>query len=195
MPAAIARRPDLQIRRVQREIALAQVQLSQADLNLRTHVFASGATAKMLQGGISTLPPGYTLGTRMSWLLVDWGAAKAGIRQAELEASTADEQYADGLLQTELEVEQAHAAMSASRENILTASAVLEIAKVGLASARTRFKAGIGTQTDVLLALNDLNQAEGNRVRAITSYNTALAGLQRKVLAEGLLEQPGAGAR
>ncbi|GBE93228.1 outer membrane efflux protein [Nostoc cycadae WK-1] len=49
--------------------------------------------------------------------------------------------------------------------------------------ARIRYQAGVGTQTEVIEAENDLTRAEGNRVTAILDYNRALANLQRAVSA------------
>jgi OMF family outer membrane factor len=55
--------------------------------------------------------------------------------------------------------------------------------------ARLRFQAGVGTQSDVISAENELSRSEGNRVQAILGYNRALAAMQRAVsnLAAGQL--------
>ena len=47
--------------------------------------------------------------------------------------------------------------------------------------ARLRFQAGVGTQTEVIDAEDDLTEAEGNRVTAIIEYNRSLATLQRNI--------------
>jgi outer membrane protein TolC len=67
-------------------------------------------------------------------------------------------------------------------ENIQAASIALEEqAREALRLARLRFQAGIGTQTDIINAENDLLNAEGNRVTTILNYNRAAAGLQRAI--------------
>ncbi len=58
----------------------------------------------------------------------------------------------------------------------------MEQAREALRLARLRFQAGVGTQTDVISAENDLTQAEGNRVTAILDYNRALASLNRAII-------------
>ena len=52
-------------------------------------------------------------------------------------------------------------------------------AQENLELARLRFQAGVGTQTDVLIADRDLTQARVNRLNAIIDYNRALASIQR----------------
>ncbi|BAY15312.1 outer membrane efflux protein [Anabaenopsis circularis NIES-21] len=64
-----------------------------------------------------------------------------------------------------------------------TSSVGLEQAREALNIARIRYQAGVGTQTEVIEAENDLTRAEGNRVTAILDYNRALANLQRAVSA------------
>jgi outer membrane protein TolC len=64
---------------------------------------------------------------------------------------------------------------------VQTSSVALNQAREALNLARLRFQAGVGTQTEVIAAENDLTRAEGNRVTAILDYNRALANLQRSV--------------
>jgi len=64
-------------------------------------------------------------------------------------------------------------------DNVQTAECGLEQAKEALRLARLRFQSGVGTQTDVINAENDLTTAEGNRVTAILDYNRSLAQLER----------------
>ncbi|MFM9159811.1 MAG: TolC family protein, partial [Dolichospermum sp.] len=71
-------------------------------------------------------------------------------------------------------------------ENVHTDNVALDQARESLLLARLRFQAGVGTQTDVINALNDLTRSEGNRVKAILDYNRALTELQRYVTAKGL---------
>ena len=55
------------------------------------------------------------------------------------------------------------------------------LADESLRLARMRFKAGVGTQTDVISAQTELNTARGNYLQAVTDYNRAFVQLKREV--------------
>lgn len=76
--------------------------------------------------------------------------------------------------------------LQSNLENVQTTNVALEQAKEALRLGRLRFQAGVGTQTDVINAQNDLIKAEGKRVQAILDYNRALAQLQRAVTVIGV---------
>ncbi len=124
---------------------------------------------------------GYSLGASFSLNLFDGGAARARARQEEANIAIAETNFADVRNQIRFEVEQAYADLQSNSDNILTSSVALEQAREALRLARLRFQAGVGTQTDVINAENDLTNAEGNRVTAILDYNRALASLQRAI--------------
>ena len=187
---ALERRPSIQERKTQEAMARAQSQLAWSNRGLQSQVFANGGTLNQVPGmaaaaGMPTGPE-MTFGARVSWLLVDWGANEQAARQADLQAEAATTQVEDAELQVRFDVEQAYAQLEAARVNIQVSTVALEVAKQGLESARLRFKGGVGTQTDVLLAQEDLVQAEGNRVRAILAFNRAVAALERVAAAKGL---------
>jgi outer membrane protein TolC len=123
----------------------------------------------------------YSLGANLSLNLFDGGAARARARQAEANIAIAETSFANQRNQIRFEVEQAYSNLQSNLENIQTASIALEQAREALRLARLRFQAGVGTQTEVIDAEDDLTQAEGARVNAILSYNRALANLQRSV--------------
>jgi outer membrane protein TolC len=123
----------------------------------------------------------YSVGANLSLNLFDGGAARARARQAEANIAIAENSFANQRNQIRFEVEQAYSNLQSNLENIQTASIALEQAREALRLARLRFQAGVGTQTEVIDAEDDLTQAEGARVNAILSYNRALANLQRSV--------------
>ncbi len=123
----------------------------------------------------------YSVGANLSLNLFDGGAARARARQAEANIAIAETSFANQRNQIRFEVEQAYSNLQSNLENIQTASIALEQAREALRLARLRFQAGVGTQTEVIDAEDDLTQAEGARVNAILSYNRALANLQRSV--------------
>lgn len=189
---ALSRRPELRLRDLSREISLQSAKLAWSARWPQSNLFASGDTTTVAPGlsggtfGGFPTGPNVTLGARLSWLLVDWGANGAAARQSEIGADIESTQKADVTLQVQLDVEQAYATMTAASANIRSADLALSVAGLGLQSARLRFNGGVGTQTDVLLAQADLVQAEGNRVRAILAFNKAVAQLEQVSAAVGL---------
>lgn len=123
---------------------------------------------------------GYRFNVGVGWTLFDGGAARARARQQEANIRIAESQFASTRDLIRFRVEQAYANLISNYENIGTTTIALEQAREALRLARLRFQAGVGTQTDVINAENDLTRAEGNRVTAILGYNQALATLRRE---------------
>lgn len=83
--------------------------------------------------------------------------------------------------QIRFDVEQYYAQLRSYLDNVQTTSVGWKQAREALNIARIRYQAGVGTQTEVIEAEDDLTRAEGNRVTAILNYNRAFANLQRSV--------------
>jgi outer membrane protein TolC len=124
---------------------------------------------------------GYSVGVKARWNIFDGGAAKAQASQAKANIAIAESNFTNQRNQIRFEVEQFYAQLQSNLENVQTATTSLDQAKEALRLARLRFQAGVGTQTDVIAAENDLTRAQGNRVTAILDYNRAFANLQRAV--------------
>ena len=118
---------------------------------------------------------------RASLNLFDGGAASARASQERKNIAIAENNFANQRNQIRFEVEQYYAQLQSNLENVQTASAAVDQAREALRLARLRFQAGVGTQTDVIAAENDLTRAQGNRITAILDYNRAFANLQRAV--------------
>lgn len=124
---------------------------------------------------------GYRIGARVNWNLFDGGSGKAKQRQQEVNKEIAAVQFSDVRNQIRLQIEQAYYNLDANNQNIKTTELALEQAEESLRLANLRFKAGVGTQTEVLNSETELTRAKVNRLRAILGYNRALATLQRGV--------------
>lgn len=124
---------------------------------------------------------GYSVGVKASLNLFDGGAARARAAQAKADIAIAETSFVSQRNQVRFEVEQFYSQLKSNQENVQTATLALEQATEALRLARLRFQAGVGTQTDVISAENDLTRAEGNRITAILDYNRALANLERAV--------------
>ncbi|NJL65569.1 MAG: TolC family protein [Methylacidiphilales bacterium] len=124
---------------------------------------------------------GYSVGVKAKWNIFDGGAARAQASQAKANIAIAESNFTNQRNQIRFEVEQFYAQLQSNLENVQTATASVDQALEALRLARLRFQAGVGTQTDVIAAENDLTRAQGNRVTAILDYNRAFANLQRAV--------------
>ncbi len=129
----------------------------------------------------ASITDGYSVGLQGNLNLFDGGAARARAAQSKANIAIAETQFGSQRDIIRFDVEQYYSQLQANLENVQTSSVALNQAREALNLARLRFQAGVGTQTEVIAAENDLTRAEGNRITAILNYNRALANLQRSV--------------
>lgn len=182
---AYQNRPELQQQLAQRNLSEQRRRLALADLGPQISLVASYNLLDQFDDSIS-VTDGYSLGVQATLNLYDGGAARARADQQRANIRIAETQFNDTRNQIRFQVEQAYSELRANLDRVNTANIALEQARESLRLARLRFQAGVGTQTDVIAAEDDLTEAEGNVVSAILSYNRALASLQRSVTARGL---------
>lgn len=177
---AFERRSELQQRLAERNIAQQRRRQALSAKGPQVDFVATYDLLDQYNDDIS-VTDGYSIGVRASLNLYDGGAAKARANQAKTDMAIAETNFASQRDQIRFEVEQFYSQLQSSQENVQTATLALEQAKEALRLARLRFQAGVGTQTDVISAENDLTRAEGNRITAILDYNRAFANLERAV--------------
>ncbi len=177
---AYQNRPELQQQLAQRNINEQKRLQALSALGPQISLTASYSLLDQFNDGIS-VTDGYSLGVKASMSLFDGGAAKAQAQQAKKNIAIAEVNFAQQRDQIRFNVEQYYAQLQSNLDNVQTSTVALDQAKEALHLARLRFQAGVGTQTDVISAENDLTSSEGNRVTAILDYNRALANLQRTV--------------
>ncbi|HBE50395.1 MAG TPA: transporter [Cyanobacteria bacterium UBA11369] len=177
---AFQNRAELQQRLAERNVNREQRRIARSDRFPQLSLFFNYNLLDAFNDGLG-LADGYQAGARLRWSIFDGGAANARAAQEEADIGIAETQFANDRNRIRFRVEQAYFTLQSSLENIQTASVALEQAAEALRLARLRFQAGVGTQTEVIDAENDLTTAEGDRVRAILDYNRALATLQREV--------------
>jgi OMF family outer membrane factor len=183
--SAFQNRPELPQRLAERNVARFRQKIAISRLKPQISLVADYELEDVLNDGIG-VSNGNSLGVKSTLRLLDGGTAKAQVSQQSIEAKIAETQFANQLHNIRFEVEQAYFQLESNLENVQTANVALEQAKEALRLGRLRFQAGVGTQTDVINALNDLIKAEGKRVQAILDYNRALSQLQRAVTARGV---------
>ncbi len=174
---ALEVRPEVKRASLQIGAARWARDLALAGLGVRSRLFATrdGAPGALL----SATNQSFSLGASVDWNPFDGGAAQAGAREAEAEEAAARVRLADSQNEIAVEIARAFAQLETSRKTIEFAAEALAIAQSGLASARKRFGSGVGTQSDIIDAENDLFLVEGDKVRSVLDYNRALAILRR----------------
>ncbi|MDD1420336.1 TolC family protein [Dolichospermum sp. ST_sed1] len=182
---AYQNRPELQRNLAERNISEAQRKQALASLGPQVSLVGRYNLLDQFDDGTS-VSDGYSVGVQATLSLYDGGAAKARAAQSKTNIAISETQFSEQRNQIRFQVEQAYSTQASNLENVQTSNVALEQAKESLRLARLRFQAGVGTQTDVINALNDLTRSEGNRVKAILDYNRALTELQRYVTSRGL---------
>jgi outer membrane protein TolC len=182
---AIKNRPELQQQLAQRNISEQQRRQALSQLGPQINLIASYNLLDQFNDTVS-VTDGYSVGVRASLNLYDGGASRARAAQASKNIQIAETNFAGQRNTIRFEVEQAYSQLQSNLVNVQTSNTALEQAREALRLARLRFQAGVGTQTDVIAAENDLTQSEGNRVSAILDYNRALADIQRAVTIRGI---------
>lgn len=124
---------------------------------------------------------GYSVAAGFNWNFFDGGAAHARAKQQDINKQIAETRFAQTRENIQFQVESAYANLRSTFENIGTNRQAVIQAREALRLARLRFQAGVGTQTEVINAENDLTRAEGNLVTAVIGYNRSLASLERAV--------------
>jgi outer membrane factor, OMF family len=123
----------------------------------------------------------YSLSAQLQWTLFDGGAAQGQAENAVATAKIARVNFTDTRNTLRYSVEQQFSTLQSNREQIKTSSQAQSQAEESLRLARLRYKAGVGTQTDVISSEDSLTQAKNNLITAVISYNQALAELRRAV--------------
>ncbi|MBU7583545.1 MAG: TolC family protein [Nostoc sp. TH1S01] len=182
---AFQNRPELRQQIAQRNISEQQRRQALAQVRPQVSLVTSYNLLDRFNDTAS-VTDGYSIGLQASTNLFDGGAARARAAQARTNIAIAETQFANQRDQIRFNVEQYYAQLRSNLDNVQTSSVGLEQAREALNIARIRYQAGVGTQTEVIEAENDLTRAEGNRVTAILDYNRALANLQRTVSARTL---------
>ncbi|MBD2299615.1 TolC family protein [Nostoc sp. FACHB-190] len=179
---AFQNRPELRQQIAQRNISEQQRRQAIAQVRPQVSLVTSYNLLDRFNDTAS-ITDGYSIGLQASMNLFDGGAAKARTAQAKTNIAIAETQFANQRDQIRFNVEQYYTQLRSNLDNVQTSAVGLEQAREALNIARIRYQAGVGTQTEVIEAENDLTRAEGNRVTAILNYNRALANLQRAVSA------------
>ena len=182
---------DISINNSQANASLAAVQPVLSFVNSTS---ASRSEGQSGQPSISDIDMGdYTYGVqnstalRASWRLFDGGRARTEYRRSKQAAEQTRFDFADLRDQIRYEVEQSFFGLRAAIQSIETTAIEVLSSKESLRLSQLRVQAGVGVQREVVNNQRDVTQAELKYARAINSYNSNLALLQRRTGLDALV--------
>jgi TolC family type I secretion outer membrane protein len=177
---ALAQRPELQGAEKQVAVTKETVKVAQAGYKPEVSVFGDYRIYDSTFGSdLDNTVHGWLVGARATWPLFDGLQTKGRITQARAQRVQAELDYADTRRGIELEVRQAYSDYLQALELLEAQKKTVEQAEESLRLAEARFRAGTGTQLDVLSAQTALTEARSNEIQALYDYNVAIATLER----------------
>lgn len=121
----------------------------------------------------------WTVTGSVSWALFDGGATNSKIKEAKDAVAIADETALQTRESIQLEVREDYLNIGSAREKVNTTQTSVAEAQEAYQIAVVRYKAGVGTNLDVLDAQLNLNTAQTNYITALYDYNIGLATLEK----------------
>jgi outer membrane protein TolC len=177
---AVRNRAELDIRKLEREVARDRVNASLATIGPQINLFGNFNTASEFTSGRG-IGVGYQVGATLNWNLFDGGKAAAQVDQFKADQATAEARFEQDARQARFDVEESYINQRSRLKQIDTATKAVQQAEESLRLARLRLDAGVGTQLEVITAEAALTTADVNRVQAIIGYNQSRANLERAV--------------
>jgi outer membrane protein TolC len=176
----LERRPELLQAEQQIGVAKANVKVASSGYKPEASVFGNyGWHDNTFANDPDVTREGWTAGASVTWALFDGMLTRGKVSEARAQLEEANLDYADTRRQVELEVRQAYSDYLQTLELIEAQKKTVEEAEESLRLAEARFRAGTGTQLDVLSAQTALSDARSNQVQALHDYNVAIATLER----------------
>jgi outer membrane protein TolC len=176
----LERRPELLQAEQQIGVAKANVKVASSGYKPEASVFGNyGWHDNTFANDPDVTREGWTAGASVTWALFDGMLTRGKVSEARAQLEEANLDYADTRRQVELEVRQAYSDYLQTLELIEAQKKTVEEAEESLRLAEARFRAGTGTQLDVLSAQTALSDARSNEVLALHDYNVAIATLER----------------
>ncbi len=177
---AVRNRAELDIRKLEREVARDRANNSLAKIGPQINLFGNFNTASEFTSG-GGIGVGYQVGATLNWNLFDGGKADAQVNQFKADQAIAEARFEQDARQARFDVEESYINQRSRLKQIDTATKAVQQAEEALRLARLRLDAGVGTQLEVITAEAALTTADVNRVQAIIGYNQSRANLERAV--------------
>jgi outer membrane protein len=177
---ALAKRPELRQAEKLSAASAEEIKIAQAGYQPELSGFGTYRIYdSAFSDNVDDTVHGWLVGVRASWPLFDGGLSKGKVAQARAKLSQADFDAADTRRSIELEVRQSYSDYLQALELLEAQKKTVEQAEESIRLADARYKAGTGTQLDVLSAQTALTDARSNEAQALYDYSVAVASLER----------------
>jgi len=176
---ALGARPE--IAQGQAAIQAAQAAADLAAAGLRPVISVSGGP-QIVTNSLSTSSTVTWAGTiQLTLAIFDGGLTRGKVEQARQQLALAKVQLEQTQQTVEEQVRAAYLNLQQAAEQLASAQAGLVAAQEALRIANVRFSAGVGTQLEVVTAIQNLAAADAAVVQARFQYNLALAQIDQAV--------------
>ncbi|MDU4962520.1 MAG: TolC family protein [Sporomusaceae bacterium] len=177
LAAAQTNRPDI-------AQAAASVRIAESSVAIAASGNAPTVALSASKGWNDSVVPddsNWSAGISANWNIFDAGVTKAKVRQADASLLKVQEQAKQVRDSAALEVRQAYLNMLEGEKRIETASVAGQKAEEDMFIAQEKYRAGVGTNLDVIDAQLALTQARTNRVQALYDFNVSKAQLEKAI--------------
>jgi len=176
---ALRQRPELQQARA--NIAGAQAAIDLARAGLRPNITVSGGPFIQTNNLSSSPPVDWTGTIALTLTIFDGGLTKSKVQAAQVQLQQAQVSEQQTEQSVESQVRTSYLNLQQSAEQLAAAEAGLVSAREQLRIANVRFQAGVGTQLEVVTAIQNLASADSSVIAAAYNYNLALAQIDQAV--------------
>jgi len=177
--AGLHQRPELQQARA--NIAGAQAAIDLAKAGLRPNVTVSGGPMVQTNAPFSSTPVSWSGVLALTLTVFDGGLTKAKVdaATAQLQQAQVSEQQTEQAIENQ--VRASYLNMQQAAEQLRAAATGRVAAQEALRIANVRLQAGVGTELDVVTAIQNLAAADTSVIQAGYNYNVALAQIDQAV--------------
>lgn len=174
----LTNRPEIAQARAAIQVGQASIDLAKAGLRPNIEITGGPSTTT---NDFSNTPVAWLGMVTLTQAIFDGGLTKAKVEQAQQQLSLAQIQLEQTQQTVEQQVRAAYLSLQQAAEALASARAGLVAAQEALRIANVRFAAGVGTQLDVVTAIQNLAAADAAVVVAVYQYNLALAQIDQAV--------------
>ena len=130
-------------------------------------------------GYFGTSTKSWSVGASASWSLWDGGATQNAIKKANAQLEQAKEANLETVDAVLLAVQKAYLNLRSAEQTIQSTQTAVAQGQESFRIATLRYRAGVGTNLDVLDAETKLTTARNNYVQALYNYNISIAALEQ----------------
>ena len=130
-------------------------------------------------GYFGTSTKSWSVGASASWSLWDGGATQNAIKKANAQLEQAREANLATVDAVLLAVQKAYLNLRSAEQTIQSTQTAVAQGQESFRIATLRYRAGVGTNLDVLDAETKLTTARNNYVQALYNYNISIAALEQ----------------